>query len=159
MAIWSTVEQGLAITAGSLAATRPLIRTLFKKHDNSRPSGGNDGLELPARRVTPNIRKASNPIDSTLDTYKDTYKVSHIVRGSKNDWSSRDSDEHAVMNAEYGVKTNISGGQNRPAVNPKAQEFSESQEELRAHHSGGGDDMPTNKAVVARSFLVTSEQR
>jgi len=31
IAIWSTVEQGLAITAGSLATTRPLLRAISQK--------------------------------------------------------------------------------------------------------------------------------
>jgi hypothetical protein len=150
MAIWSTVEQGLAITAGSLAATRPLLRTIFKKLGSSQPSGP-DPLQLPERRVA----KAAETVDHTGST-ADTYKLSHIVRGSKNDWSSRDSDEDAVMNAEYGVQTNISGGKIRSAV--KSQEFGESQEELRGQHSSA-DELRINTAVVARSFLVTSEQR
>ncbi|KAH8897855.1 hypothetical protein GQ53DRAFT_837622 [Thozetella sp. PMI_491] len=38
IAIWSTVEEGLAITAGSLAALRPLLKRLMVRFGWSRPS-------------------------------------------------------------------------------------------------------------------------
>lgn len=149
IAIWSTVEQGLAITAGSLATTRPLLRRVFEKIGASRPSeGGTSGMGQKSGPSDNHHGGAARPPN-------DSYKLSHIVKGSKNDWSRRDSDEDAVIDVEYGVQTNISVGQGRSA--PRHRQFSESQDELGTEHSNG--ESSGDGAVVARSFLVTSEKR
>jgi hypothetical protein len=149
IAVWSTVEQGLAITAGSLATTRPLIRKVFERFGNSRPSAADtSGLD---GKVGP----SDNELGGSARPTHDAYKLSHIIKGSKNDWSRRDSDEDAVIDAEYGVQTNISVGQSRAMA--KNRQFSESQEELGPEHSNG--EHTGNSAVVARSFLITSEKR
>ncbi|WYZ40849.1 hypothetical protein EsH8_IV_001190 [Colletotrichum jinshuiense] len=50
IAIWSTVEQGLAITAGSLATVRPLLKALgYKLGMNSNPSPIRDTDDLTRR--------------------------------------------------------------------------------------------------------------
>jgi hypothetical protein len=146
IAIWSTVEQGLAITAGSLATTRPLLRLVSAKmgHGYSSTAGpSNDSGYQP--QAEPNNKELG----------KDIYTLSHIVKGSKNYWHKRDSDEEEIDMGKYGVQTSVSVGKTRLAT--KHTQFSSSQEELRGEGSSGGEGVE-NSAVVARSFLITSEK-
>ncbi|KAF1841545.1 uncharacterized protein K460DRAFT_419592 [Cucurbitaria berberidis CBS 394.84] len=91
IAIWSTVEQGLAITAGSLATLRPLFFIAMQRLGlNTRPTGKRPsayGMSVP---LTPNAIPSSSqrPYDKLRP---DTYKPGTTVQ------TTQGSDEKGVL--------------------------------------------------------------
>lgn len=72
IAIWSTVEQGLGITAGSLAALRPLFQLLIHKYgiatSRNKKDTSNYGQATPVANEGLGSRHKLSPDD--LDMYK-----------------------------------------------------------------------------------------
>jgi hypothetical protein len=61
IAIWSDIEQGLAITAGSLATLRPLWRQVSEKFGFSNSSFGPSGPQTPQWNNDPNRELKKKP--------------------------------------------------------------------------------------------------
>lgn len=78
-AIWSTVEEGLAITAGSLATLRPLLRIIAYRFGWSTPSSyahplsGQNPDRGPASRLTAGSRGASELLGLSPVQKKSSY--------------------------------------------------------------------------------------
>lgn len=90
IAIWSTIEQGLAITAGSLATLRPLIKLLaFRLGLTTKP-------------------KSMRPSDYATN--------SRPLGGSKGGGHLSRGEAYSLSSANrYGVRTNVSVGEGAPA--------------------------------------------
>ena len=99
VAVWSTIEQGLAITAGSLATLRPLLRLIFHKvgistagptHGPSRglPANGS-GLMSP---LGTKQRRGSQPAEEALSLSNFSKN-----RSMESSWARREKSEVNVL--------------------------------------------------------------
>jgi hypothetical protein len=132
VAIWSTVEQGLAITAGSLATTRPLLRRSLARIRQNYASAarmadgpGEEGVNLREIRCNPNLASSTD-------------RLSCRVNVGKSDKSSHDSDGDVIMFGECGIGTSISN--RKFSTSQQCVEhgrYAESQEELTSDHNSG----------------------
>ncbi|KAJ4293192.1 hypothetical protein N0V90_008474 [Kalmusia sp. IMI 367209] len=145
IAIWSTVEQGLAIAAGSLATLRPLMQIVTKKlgisttHSRGRPSAYGLSGSQPLSR-----RKGSK---GNLDGWTLT-DLSSPVKSE----AQRDDGELSPNNRPIKFeKTFKSMG----LSNSKVRGDNESEEELspRMPNRGSGDEI-----IVTKSFYIADEK-
>ncbi|KAH7402831.1 hypothetical protein BKA66DRAFT_564726 [Pyrenochaeta sp. MPI-SDFR-AT-0127] len=154
IAIWSTVEQGLAITAGSLATLRPLFFLAMARLGlNTRPSGqrpsgyGNSG-KLPIHDG-PHSRQKSDQFRPEI------YKLSNVVQTKGSDEESIKHDEEYLKSPNW-----YSGGFGRPISTEKKNKESdnESQRSLKIKSSRSSEDDGMH-IMVSKSFYITDEER
>jgi hypothetical protein len=158
IAIWSTIEQGLAITAGSLATLRPLFflamsRLGFSTQPSARrPS--NYGLSGPPLN-------GSQPKPDKLRP--DMYKLSAVVE-------TRASNDSGPRDTEYPKSPNwfnVAG--NGPKVPPKdakkkslknhADNESQRSLQMKSSSSRSLDEEDGMHILVSKSFYITDEER
>jgi hypothetical protein len=155
IAIWSAVEQGLAITAGCLATVRPLLKEIGYRFGWTKPSTGSGGG--PSGMIAQ--QSGSHPNMSGRNRTMDMYDLSEFAQLG---------DEESNIGGKYGqgdkrdVRFSI-GGFRSPSIHEKNKkgerrgsmkiktvcEKNESQEELR--------DQQSKNIVVSKDFLVVSE--
>jgi hypothetical protein len=145
--IWSTIEQGLAITAGNLGTIRPLFRTVADKLGmwNSTARRISDG------DVPPTIGSLGRPKGGS-GSHRGMFGLATFLRG--------DDEERGVRGVEDGqrgskhsitITTDIAITSNRSEV-WEAASSSESQEEL--HSKVSNETLDVNGArVIPSSYL------
>lgn len=156
IAIWSTIEQGFAITAGSLATLRPLFYKLglTTQRTGQRPSyGGRSGP----------LAGGGNPSKlQTSDSLRpDQYKLSTVVE-------TRHSSEAEHRPTEYPKSPTWLSTRPQPASreskkltkkSQKSQADNESERSFKLKDSrNSSDDDPTG-IMVSRTFYITDEER
>ncbi|EAT91617.2 hypothetical protein SNOG_00122 [Parastagonospora nodorum SN15] len=151
IAIWSTVEQGLAITAGSLATLRPLFFLAMHRLGLStqRPSYGGKSNPINAMGGA-----SSNQKQDSLRP--DVYKLSTVVETRKsNDSGHKNNDKYWYDGALPQVPPKES-----KKLSKKHQSDNESQRSLKMKSSSASsDDEDPMQIMVSKSFYITDEER
>ncbi|KAL6809507.1 hypothetical protein V8C40DRAFT_259173 [Trichoderma camerunense] len=142
IAIWSTTEQGLAITAGSLATLRPLFRKIAAKlgWSTMRSTGDVPGGSASNRNTTGRSKKKGS---------RDPFSLATFNRNEDDDEEARNLSEDGqiklVNGYQGGFQTTITAGP-KSVWKPKGRGGdNESEEELRMEGS------------KVKSFLITEE--
>jgi len=150
IAIWSTVEQGLAITAGSLATLRPLFFLAMHRLGLStqRPSYGGKSNPINATGAS------TNPKQDSLRP--DVYKLSTVVETRKsNDSGNRTNDNYWYDGALPQIPP-----KEPKKLSKKHQSDNESQRSLKMKSSSASsDDEEPMQIMVSKSFYITDEER
>ncbi|KAJ4984802.1 hypothetical protein SVAN01_09675 [Stagonosporopsis vannaccii] len=151
VAIWSTVEQGLAITAGSLATLRPLFSLVMHQMGfSTRPTQGgrpsNYGLQTPpASQLLSSRRKGSK---NDLDMY-----------GLSNVQETRVSDDSIAKDASFPKSPNWFNGNGPQPVLTKSQVRADNESErslrLKSSRNSSEDQM---HIMVSKTFWVDEER-
>jgi hypothetical protein len=154
IAIWSTVEQGLAITAGSLATLRPLFflamhRMGLSTNPTQRPSyGGKSGP----------LAMGGNPSHQrTNDSLRpDVFKLSTVVETRRShDSGHRGNDKHWYEGALPQVPP-----KEPKKLSKKHHSDNESERSLKMKSStASSDDEDPMHIMVSKSFYITDEER
>ncbi|KAJ4356956.1 hypothetical protein N0V95_002899 [Ascochyta clinopodiicola] len=149
IAIWSTVEQGLAITAGSLATLRPLFALIMHQFGLStrptqlRPS--NYGLQTPpASQLLSSRRKGSK---NGLDMY-----------GLSNVQETRISDDSLMKESSFPKSPNwfnVEGQRSMTKSQVRSDNESERSLKLKSSRSSNDDQM---HIMVSKTFWVDEER-
>jgi hypothetical protein len=143
IAIWSSVEQGLAITAGSLATLRPLFFIAMHKLGLTTRASGN----RPSGYGQSGGRPAASGVASKADKLRpDIYKLSATVQTNKSDDEASDFPKSSP---------NWFGGTSSDSKKPARDTDAESQRSLRVR-SSEEDNM---HIMVSKSFYITDEER
>lgn len=149
MAIWSSVEQGLAITAGSLATLRPLFALvmhqlgLSTRPTQQRPS--NYGLQTPpASQVLNSRRKGSK-------NGLDMYGLSHVQETRISDDSL--AKESSLPKSPNWLNSN--GPQNITKSQIRSDNESERSLRLKSSRNSSEDQM---QIMVSKTFWVDEER-
>ncbi|KAG9189862.1 hypothetical protein G6011_06730 [Alternaria panax] len=153
IAIWSSVEQGLAITAGSLATLRPLFFIAMHKLGLStrpsayRPSAYGMSAPLPANVASGSKADKLRP---------DMYKLSATVQ-------TRTSDDEPAQTGSLPKSPNWFGNSAPPNSKKSTHVDSsdnDSQRSLRIKSSRSSEeDNFQNGILVSKSFYITDEER
>lgn len=159
VAIWSTVEQGLAITAGSLATLRPLFNLaahrlgLTTAPSRMRPSGygGYGGASPAASRVLESRRKQSQ---SELNTFKLSTQVE--ARGS--DEIKQEEVDVTIKSPSWYQTGFHKSRRNSSVAMKKLTGDSESEKSLHGRSSKESLDNDGMAIMVQKSFFVTDER-
>lgn len=150
MAIWSTVEQGLAITAGSLATLRPLFALVMHQLGLStrptQPRPSNYGIQTPpASQLLSSRRKGSK---NDLDMY-----------GLSNVQETRVSDDSEGKESSFPISPNWFNGNGPPQSTTKSQVRSDNESErslrLKSSRNSSEDQM---QIMVSKTFWVDEER-
>jgi hypothetical protein len=148
VAIWSSVEQGLAITAGSLATLRPLFSLVLSKC----------GLSTrPTQRRPSNYGLATAPASAGLNSRRklskndlDIYTLSEVEAG-------RASDESLAKDGGIRSPRWFDGNKSQSAIKSQVRGDSESERSLNVKESRSSDD--NMGIMVSRTFFITDEER
>jgi hypothetical protein len=156
IAIWSTVEQGLAITAGSLATLRPLFFLAMRRlglttqPTGRRPSYG--GKSGPLAAGGGGYHKSNQKSESLRP---DMYKLSTVVETRR----SQDSGSRGTDTSKSPPWFNNA---HPPAPQKESKKYSkknssdnESQRSLKI----STDDEDQMHIIVSKSFYITDEER
>ncbi|KAL6712378.1 hypothetical protein ACN47E_000255 [Coniothyrium glycines] len=157
IAIWSTIEQGLAITAGSLATLRPLFFMAMHKLGLTTRASGNRPSNYGMSAPLPGKATSSSGHLKNDKLRPDVYKLSTTVQ-------TQNSDEER---GERPKSPSWYGGGFPPAVPPKdykklsksrKNNDNESEKSLRikSSRSSTEDNM---HIMVSKSFFITDEER
>ncbi|CAN9121039.1 unnamed protein product [Alternaria alternata] len=155
IAIWSSVEQGLAITAGSLATLRPLFFIAMHKLGlSTRPSGA---YRPSAYGMSAPLPANAAPGSKADKLRPDMYKLSATVQ-------TRTSDDEPTQNGSYQKSPNWFGGASAPPNSKKTTRVdnsdNDSQRSLRIKSSRSSEeDNFQNGIMVSKSFYITDEER
>ncbi|KAJ4326421.1 hypothetical protein N0V94_000096 [Neodidymelliopsis sp. IMI 364377] len=149
IAIWSTVEQGLAITAGSLATLRPLFHLVIHQLGLStrptQPPQSNYGIQTPPASQMLNSRRKGSKNDL------DMYGLSHIQE-------TRISDDSLGKESSFPKSPNWFNG-NGPQSMTKSQVRSDNESErslrLKSSRNSSEDQM---HIMVSKTFWVDEER-
>lgn len=156
IAIWSSVEQGLAITAGSLATLRPLFylaihRLGFTTRGTSRTHPSHYGMSDPNPKNA--TLSAGNNIQA--DTLRpDKYHLSATVR------TQCSSDDDSIPRAgcfDYKSPENWGETRGHQRSNNTSNNDNESERSLRVRDCEEEDD--NMHIMVSKSFYITDEER
>ncbi|KAI4643932.1 uncharacterized protein J4E79_011204 [Alternaria viburni] len=150
IAIWSSVEQGLAITAGSLATLRPLFFIAMHKLGlSTRPTGAYRPSAYGMSAPLPGNAAGNSKADKLRP---DMYKLSATVQ-------TRTSDDEPVSNSNkwYGGKAPPNSKKSTRVDNSD----NDSQRSLRikSARSSAEEDHFQNGIMVSKSFYITDEER
>jgi hypothetical protein len=153
IAIWSSVEQGLAITAGSLATLRPLFFIAMHKLGLStrpsayRPSAYGMSVPLPANAAPGSKADKLRP---------DMYKLSATVQ-------TRTSEEEPTQSGSFPRSPNWFGNSAPPNSKKSTRvdnSDNDSERSLRIKSSRSSEeDNFQNGILVSKSFYITDEER
>ncbi|CAN9212379.1 hypothetical protein CC77DRAFT_560505 [Alternaria alternata] len=155
IAIWSSVEQGLAITAGSLATLRPLFFIAMHKLGlSTRPSGA---YRPSAYGMSAPLPGNAAPASKADKLRPDMYKLSATVQ-------TRTSDDEITRDASFPKSPNWFGGTGAPPNSKKSTRVdnsdNDSQRSLRIKSSRSSEeDNFQNGILVSKSFYITDEER
>jgi hypothetical protein len=149
IAIWSTVEQGLAITAGSLATLRPLFQLFIHKCGlSTRPtqqSPSKYGLATPPASAALNSRR--RPSKNELDVYT-----------LSQTGGTRLSDESLAKDGGSKSSNWFDGGKSQGMTSSQVRADNESERSLNANNNSRTSDDNTG-IMVSRTFFITDEER
>lgn len=117
VAIWSTVEPGIGLTAAAMATLRPLFRTFFAR---SKLFGGT----------------SDNMYKYGTSTYGLTGRKGYFRSGSGPDGQSRTATEPATASLELGLRNDIKKGDGvTTVINSARDEAGDIREKVRAEHA------------------------
>ncbi|RMZ69343.1 integral membrane [Pyrenophora seminiperda CCB06] len=150
IAIWSTVEQGLAITAGSLATLRPLFFIAMHKLGlSTRPSGYRPsayGMSAPL----PN--KGASGMGSRADKLRpDMYKLSATVQ-------TRTSDDQPLEPKGKSPNWFDHPSSKKGTRNDNSDNDSENSMHIKSARNSAEEHFQ-NGIMVSKSFYITDEER
>jgi hypothetical protein len=154
IAIWSSVEQGLAITAGSLATLRPLFFIAMHKLGlSTRPTGAYRPSAYGMSAPLPGNAAPNSKADKLRP---DMYKLSATVQ-------TRTSDDEPTQIGPFPKSPNWFGG-NAPPNSKKSTRVdnsdNDSERSLRIKSSrSSAEDNFQNGIMVSKSFYITDEER
>ncbi|MCJ1411042.1 hypothetical protein MMC19_005130 [Ptychographa xylographoides] len=113
LAIWSTVEPGVGITAASLATLRPLFRAFLDNRD-SKPQSTRP-LSMPKLRSNYHRTVGEGPREFGQDIANNKIKVTTTIR-SLNDWdhSRKNSDHSFFLNSAANQGGGVFGARRDP---------------------------------------------
>lgn len=161
IAIWSTVEQGLAITAGSLATLRPLFFLAMHRlglttgGTNPRPSyGGKSGpLGNPSS-------KRSNPLSSAKqDSLRpDIYKLSTVIETRNSTETTREPKSPWYTSTATTALPPLPPKESKK-LSKKQHADNESERSLKMKSSASEDEEDGMQIMVSKSFYITDEER
>ncbi|KAL5114970.1 hypothetical protein ACEQ8H_007143 [Pleosporales sp. CAS-2024a] len=155
IAVWSTVEQGLAITAGSLATLRPLFflamhRLGLSTQPTRGPSYGGRSGPLAMGGAPPSNSKANESLGP------DAYKLSTVVQThNSHDSGPRSNDKNWY---DDGLSQMPPREPKKPSKKHHADNESEKSLKMKST-SGGSDDEDPLHIMVSKSFYITDEER
>ncbi|ETS77036.1 hypothetical protein PFICI_10910 [Pestalotiopsis fici W106-1] len=170
IAVWSTTEQGLAITAGSLASLQPLAKTVGQKMGIWQTQGrtGRSASDMHARTFGSNQMSRNKKSRSAKDSYgMTTFDIDDAEEGGV--YHQGDSDKahpgknQIVLTREVDITTNDNTTTGTGATNTKSSKrtsrlwavaeskANESEEELTGKSP---KDSYLEQLVVPRSFLA-----
>ncbi|KAH7073196.1 hypothetical protein FB567DRAFT_195124 [Paraphoma chrysanthemicola] len=158
IAIWSTVEQGLAITAGSLATLRPIFFLAMSRLGFStqgtrqRPSGaGQSGpLKSPGTYGSQQKSESLRP---------DVYKLSNVIETrTSHDSGHGDGDVPKSPNWYNGGYQQSSSKESKK-VAKKSTADNESEKGLKMKSRNSSEDEEGMHIMVSKSFYITDEER
>ncbi|KAF2727389.1 hypothetical protein EJ04DRAFT_505762 [Polyplosphaeria fusca] len=165
IAIWSTVEQGLAIIAGSLATLRPLFQIACRKLGLSTvpsrmPGGG--GASPAASHALGYRRKASHEPFAPRG-----YKMSAFVRveevGDTHGSSCEDPDGEVPLDAPPTAKLHRKPSRHHAILRSQNSYGDDGDSEKNIHLAsaslGSEGESEAMRIVVEKSFFVTDEKR
>ncbi|OHE94191.1 hypothetical protein CORC01_10529 [Colletotrichum orchidophilum] len=164
IAIWSSVEQGLAITAGSLATLRPLLRTVgYKLGMTSDPSPirvTDDPAKRPSPFSTTNITTSSSgpPRPGHADAYNMSYfpcKCCGNVMCQKRHSETRSGRRRS---SSRGFSTRASKGDEDALAHIKSISENGSEEEVAYGGRSTREASHDNERLVPLNFLIIDEQ-
>ncbi|KAG9201763.1 hypothetical protein G6514_005379 [Epicoccum nigrum] len=151
VAIWSSVEQGLAITAGSLATLRPLfVLVLHQLGLSTRPTQrpSNYGMQTPPASAYLSRRKGSK---NELDMYGVTTTIQQ----------TRTSDESLVKHKDQTMPKSpnwFNGNEPTNMTKSQVRNDNESEESLRMKSSRSSTDDQGMGIMVSKTFWVDEER-
>jgi hypothetical protein len=155
IAIWSSVEQGLAITAGSLATLRPLFFIAMHKLGlSTRPSGA---YRPSAYGMSAPLPGNAAPASKADKLRPDMYKLSATVQ-------TRTSDDEITRDGSFPKSPNWFGGTGAPPNSKKSTRVdnsdNDSQRSLRIKSSRSSEEDNFQSGIlVSKSFYITDEER
>ena len=173
IAIWSTVEQGLAITAGSLATLRPLLRKFtvrmgWSKPSGTRPSGayGSRGLSGATGRKNSKVLGAFSLSAITKSDEEKASANSSSHRGGGQplspEWTEQKHQyqhQHQSQQQQQQQQQQFSKVTSSSASRGVYGMTTESQEELRGtQRSKGSLEDIHHGVIITKSWLVTSNE-
>ncbi|KAF2818768.1 hypothetical protein CC86DRAFT_388689 [Ophiobolus disseminans] len=154
IAIWSTIEQALAITAGSLATLRPLFFLamnrlgLVTQPSSQRPSYG--------AKSGPLAMGAASKKQTSENLRPDHFKLSAVVE-------TRVSHDAAQRPTDFPKSPNwFNNGppaKESKKLSKKSMNDNESERSLKMKSSRGSSDEDTAGIMVSKSFYITDEER
>ncbi|KAF2027016.1 hypothetical protein EK21DRAFT_72854 [Setomelanomma holmii] len=158
IAIWSTVEQGLAISAGSLATLRPIFFLVMSRlglstqRTGQRPSGA--GLSGP---ICAGAGYASN--QKSEHFRPDHYKLSNVIETrASHDSGPRDADIPKSPNWYNGGFLQSSSKEPKK-LSKKSAPDNESEKSLKMKSRSSSEDEDGMHIMVKKSFYITDEER
>lgn len=164
IAIWSTIEQGLAITAGSLATLRPLFFVAMTKlgltttqRGEKRPSGPSySGKSGP---LAGGSTRSNQKLQTSDSLRPDNYKLSAIVetRGSSDDDAGLRPIEYPGTSTWFPGRAQ-SSAKDAKKLAKKSQSDNESERSFKLKDSRSSNDEEQG-IMVSRTFYITDEER
>ncbi|KZM23401.1 uncharacterized protein EKO05_0003931 [Ascochyta rabiei] len=149
IAIWSTVEQGLAITAGSLATLRPLFALVMHQLGLStrptQPRPSHYGLQTP-------------PASQLLSSRRRGSKSGPDMYGLSNVQETRISDDSLAKESSFPKSPNWFNGEGQQSMTrSQVRSDNESERSLKLKGSRNSDDDQMH-IMVSKTFWVDEEQ-
>lgn len=161
IAIWSTVEQGLAITAGSLATVRPLLKALgYKLGMNSNPSPIRDTDDI-TRRPSVFVGGTNHARASRFQGgHEESYNMSYFPCKCCGTFhcQKRQSDGFGIVRSSMGLSVKVEKGDVHALSSAETKSPDGSDEELNVGSSTRETSNDTER-VVPQSFLATEHQK
>jgi hypothetical protein len=153
IAIWSTVEQGLAITAGSLATLRPLFFLAMSRLGlTTAPRQSYGGKSGPLGGGMSSKNSKPNTENKQDSLRPDVYKLSTVIETRRSHDSDRE--EKWYPTALPPVPTKESKKLSKRQMNDN-----ESERSLKIKTSTSSDDEDNMQIMVSKSFYITDEER
>ncbi|KAM0237794.1 hypothetical protein ACHAP5_008917 [Fusarium lateritium] len=150
IAIWSTTEQGLAITAGSLATLRPLLRSLGRRLGIS--TSGRSELRDTDQHMGSGGFRAAGGTNGSSNKQRDLFSLATFAREDDLDGHGRDGQTTYAGEHHYDGRSSAEKGISAWSVRRAADNGSE--EELTGTGTGGA-----SRAVKVTTTFQVQEDR
>ncbi|KAF4783300.1 hypothetical protein HER10_EVM0008434 [Colletotrichum scovillei] len=164
IAIWSSVEQGLAITAGSLATLRPLLKAIgYKLGMTSNPSPHrvtDDATRRPSAFAATTFAKSSN--GPPQSGHEDLYSMSYFPCKCCGTFKCQKRQSEATSGkrrSSMGFSARAGKGDVEALSHIKSVSENGSEEELTYGGRSTREASHDNERVVPKSFLIVDEQK
>ena len=156
IAIWSTVEQGLAITAGSLATLRPLFSLILHRFGittgPSKPRPSNHGAQSPSTSQILGSRR--KPSQDLLDRYNlSTLTEAACVK-------TNDVLDDPESSSRIPPSPNWFGrSKHGSMMNKKVKGDNESEKSLQSRSSKESSSRDAMHIMVSKTFYISNDQQ
>lgn len=153
IAIWSDVEQGLGITAGSLATLRPLYRLLATRLGFSTTGGDESGKNTPQWYGAPSLAKESKR--------KSLFNMGSLMRTEKGVVRDRDNEEDYGMGNLQPIRLRDDLVDDRQAVNSEKgfTSWTVSAGGKSLDEERGLPEVPIGKITLQKDIVQETERR